>query len=352
MILNTPLKSLEILLGESKTTSDCDITASFADQTVDSFVPQAADLVSNGGTAVTVVAAPVAGVQRQAQEIRLHNNDTVTHTVILRLNDNGTFRIVMQQTIPSGLDFLYTPTTSSLTQGSVGPTGATGPGGGATGPTGPTGPVGATGPTGPTGLTGVTGATGGTGGTGGVGPAGTTGPTGITGATGPIGVTGATGPTGAGVTGATGPTGLTGSTGPTGPTGATGASGPGFANTYQSAQTASPVSITGSSQDFVSKTLAAGTWLIEGHVQFSFTAGATNNVEAWLNTASATAPTPPCQAYFATIGADSQFNDYFTPTGSLHLVLASPGTVYLSGVVTGSGTVGTAQAFLSCTPLS
>lgn len=110
MILDTTSKSIQIILGEAKTTNDCDITASFADSVSGTtFVPAANDLTSNGTTAVTVVAAPASSTQRSVQEIRLHNNDTVTHTVTLRLDNSGTFRTVMVRTIPAGSDFLYAP---------------------------------------------------------------------------------------------------------------------------------------------------------------------------------------------------------------------------------------------------
>lgn len=126
MILDSTLKSLQILLGEVITTSNCDITASYADQSTDGFLPGANDTVTNGVTAVTAVAAPTAGYQRSVQEVRVHNNDTVTHTITLRLNDNGTFRIVQSQSITSGGDFLYSPTSGGSSMSGGSPTGSAG----------------------------------------------------------------------------------------------------------------------------------------------------------------------------------------------------------------------------------
>jgi hypothetical protein len=109
MILDTATRTLEIVLGEAMTTSNCDITASYAMTSQTSFVTAAASLVSNGTTAVTVVPAPDVSTQIQVNEVRLHNNDTVTHVVTLRLNDNGTRRVVLTQILAAGRDFLYTP---------------------------------------------------------------------------------------------------------------------------------------------------------------------------------------------------------------------------------------------------
>lgn len=113
MILDTTLKSIRVVLGEAKTTTDCDVTASYADQTGAGFLPGNNDTVTNGTTPVTIVLAPTkAGVQRSVQEITVHNNDTVPHTVILQLDDNATIRIFRQATVPAGGDFAYSPTVS------------------------------------------------------------------------------------------------------------------------------------------------------------------------------------------------------------------------------------------------
>lgn len=113
MILNTALKSLEVLLTEVIVTNQLDITTSYGDITQAGLLPGASDGVTNGVTAVTAVAAPAAGVQRLAQEIRVYNADTVPHGVVLRLNNNGTFRVIETEEIAAGATFTYTPTTVS-----------------------------------------------------------------------------------------------------------------------------------------------------------------------------------------------------------------------------------------------
>lgn len=107
--LVTTTQTLRIVLGEAKTTNDCDICAFWGDTTVP-FTLGAQDEVSNGVTPVTVVAAPAANVQRQVKEVRLHNNDTVNHSVTLQFDDNGTIRILDGPvTIAPNGNYLYTP---------------------------------------------------------------------------------------------------------------------------------------------------------------------------------------------------------------------------------------------------
>lgn len=109
MILDSTVRSIVIYLGEAKTTNDCDISAAYADITTTTFTPIANTLVSNGATKVTVVAAPAASTQRVVREIRFHNNDTVTHTVNLAYDDNGTYRIMKTRSVSAGNDFIYMP---------------------------------------------------------------------------------------------------------------------------------------------------------------------------------------------------------------------------------------------------
>ena len=119
MILDATTKSLTIVLGEAKTTTDCDLTASWGDQTLDEFVPGNNTLVSNGTSSVTVVPAPaVAGIQRQVQEVTAYNNDTVSHTLFLREHDGANTRVILEATLAPGASFRY-PQSSVPTGGTV-----------------------------------------------------------------------------------------------------------------------------------------------------------------------------------------------------------------------------------------
>lgn len=112
MILDGITRTLEIVLGEAHATAAADITACYADGNATSFMPGAALSASAGTTPVAVVAAPPLGMQRQVSEVRLHNNDTVPHTVTLRVADAagaGTHAVILSGAVPPGGDFLYTP---------------------------------------------------------------------------------------------------------------------------------------------------------------------------------------------------------------------------------------------------
>lgn len=119
MILDATTKSLTIVLGEAKTTTDCDITASWADNTPDQFLPGNNTLVSNGTSSVTVVPAPAfAGIERQVQEVTLYNNDTVNHTVYLREHDGSNTRVITSATLVPNASFRW-PLASVPTGGTV-----------------------------------------------------------------------------------------------------------------------------------------------------------------------------------------------------------------------------------------
>ena len=183
LVLDAETKSITLVLAGAKDTNDCDIVAAWADDDGTTFVEGSTDLVSNGTTPVTVVAAPGASTQRVIKAISVYNADVAPVTASISLISAGGTRIVAKVTLAVG-DTWTTDGTfdsdGSLKQigGTAGPTGPTG----YTGYTGPIGTTGYTGPDGPTGPTGYTGAGNFTGYTG---PDGATGPTGYTGYTGP-----------------------------------------------------------------------------------------------------------------------------------------------------------------------
>lgn len=113
MNLDSITKELQIVLGEAKTTNDCDITASYADSSLpNNFVLGNQNEKSNGTTPVVVVAPPGNSVtQRQVKEVRLTNNDTVAHTVTFRLFDGTNAWAIgpLAQSIPANGAFVYTP---------------------------------------------------------------------------------------------------------------------------------------------------------------------------------------------------------------------------------------------------
>lgn len=147
IILDSINKSLEIFLGGAVTTSQLPIVAAYVDVTTTTYTPGGNDTVTNNATAVTAIAAPVASTQRQVKLLTLYNADTVAQTITIRLNNSGTFRILLQIILSVGSTLVYTDgegftvITSSGARLGLGVTGATGL-------TGPQGLFGAIGPPG------------------------------------------------------------------------------------------------------------------------------------------------------------------------------------------------------------
>lgn len=177
IILDTPTKTLEILLAVGVTTTQLPYVVSYIE--MPAYKPTNNDGATNNTTAVTIVDAPTITLQRQIKLITIYNADTTAKTVTIRLNDNGTFRILVKIILLVGSTLVYTDgegfrvidiNGAVLGIGTTGSTGATGPQGpqGVPGfdadepeppiiiPGGPGAP-GAVGATGPQGIRGVPG---------------------------------------------------------------------------------------------------------------------------------------------------------------------------------------------------
>lgn len=105
IIADTVLQSLEVKLAGAVTTTELPINASWVDIDQTTFgVSQASRFggTTNGGTAVTVVAAPTAGKSRQLKSLSIVNEDTVAATVTIQINDNGTKRIIWKSVMSVG----------------------------------------------------------------------------------------------------------------------------------------------------------------------------------------------------------------------------------------------------------
>jgi hypothetical protein len=92
MILDATTKSLELILGGAVTTNQLPVCVEWTDVTASAFTPGHSDTASNGGTAVTICAAPGASTQRVVKHVNVYNKDTVAATVTVRYNNNATLR--------------------------------------------------------------------------------------------------------------------------------------------------------------------------------------------------------------------------------------------------------------------
>jgi hypothetical protein len=106
MILDNTTRKLQVVLGEAHTTNALPVvTAWFDSGIVPSGGPQLTN--TNGVTAVDIVAAPASGYIRQVNELTVFNADTVSHTVSVRYNDNGTTYIIQKVTLAPGETLNY-----------------------------------------------------------------------------------------------------------------------------------------------------------------------------------------------------------------------------------------------------
>src|SRR3990167_3474694 len=106
--LDSTLRSLEVILGGAITTNQLPVTTSWSDSSSGSYLGGSNLTNTNSGTAVTAAAAPAAGVVRDVDFFNVYNADTVSTTVTVRVNDNGTFYTVQKAALAVGDALLYT----------------------------------------------------------------------------------------------------------------------------------------------------------------------------------------------------------------------------------------------------
>jgi hypothetical protein len=83
----------------------------WADSTATAFTPGVSDTDSNGTSAVDVVVAPGASTQRQVRNLFAYNGEASAKIVTLKLDNNGTARVIRVQSLAAGqtLDLLAVP---------------------------------------------------------------------------------------------------------------------------------------------------------------------------------------------------------------------------------------------------
>lgn len=105
IILDATTKSLEVVLGGAITTNQLPFTTHYVDinsSDLSVSAPAENDGQTNNTTAVAIVAAPASGKIRVVKTISIYNADTVSATVTIRVNNNGTTRIVFKATLATG----------------------------------------------------------------------------------------------------------------------------------------------------------------------------------------------------------------------------------------------------------
>lgn len=109
MLLDTSKKSIEILLGEAKTTSEVEIIAHYEDRdNQDRLYPITQTSLSNGVAASTIISPPKDNTARRVKDITIYNADTVQHVVTIRLNETADTRRMLRVTMGAGQTQEYT----------------------------------------------------------------------------------------------------------------------------------------------------------------------------------------------------------------------------------------------------
>ncbi len=109
IILNTASKVLQVILGGAVATNELSCEASYIEKTAGiGDVPQSNSLLSNGGTAIALVAAPGGNILSvQVKSIAIQNRDTAAATVTVRVEDGSNARPLCVETLQAGDQLLY-----------------------------------------------------------------------------------------------------------------------------------------------------------------------------------------------------------------------------------------------------
>jgi hypothetical protein len=106
VILDAATKKLQVVLAGAKTSLDCPWVTTWADMSSTAFTPGSSNGLTNGVTAVDIVAA--SGLtQRQVKGISLFNGDTGAVTASILYNDNSTLRVLIKVVLQVGETLLY-----------------------------------------------------------------------------------------------------------------------------------------------------------------------------------------------------------------------------------------------------
>ena len=144
IVLDTVNKSLQLLLSGTGTIP---WTTSYASITATTFALGSADGYTSGTTPQTIVAAPIGSTQIQIKYISIQNSSGGAVTATIRLNNNGSLKLLVVNTLQTNEQLQYIDTVGfgvidsngNVKSGVIGPTGPVG-----SGPTGNTGPAGPT----------------------------------------------------------------------------------------------------------------------------------------------------------------------------------------------------------------
>ena len=97
---------IEVLLGGAVTTTELDMTASYADKADTALTPGRNAATTNGTTPQTIVAAPASDT-RLVSGLSIYNNDTVAATVTVQMDVSATDYILQKVALAAGDNLTY-----------------------------------------------------------------------------------------------------------------------------------------------------------------------------------------------------------------------------------------------------
>ncbi len=102
IVLDATTKTLQAVLSGAPATTNPSYVVGWADDTGSALTEGASDGAFNGGTPVTITAAPAAATRRVIKSISIANIDTAPVTVTVSYNNNGTLRTIAVITLAVG----------------------------------------------------------------------------------------------------------------------------------------------------------------------------------------------------------------------------------------------------------
>lgn len=102
LILTETTDNLQVVLAGAITTNQLPCYATWRDITTSAYTPGRSATNTNSTTDVNLVAAPAASTQRVIDFISVYNNDTVSATVTIKLDANGTEYILQKVALGTG----------------------------------------------------------------------------------------------------------------------------------------------------------------------------------------------------------------------------------------------------------
>jgi hypothetical protein len=102
IVLDTTTDNLQVVLNAAITTNQLQCVSSWRDITTTGYTPGRTVTNTNSTTDVNLVPAPAASTQRVIDTISIYNNDTVVAYVTVKLDANGTERILTRVPLAAG----------------------------------------------------------------------------------------------------------------------------------------------------------------------------------------------------------------------------------------------------------